>query len=125
MQNVLKMLLKIKNGQLSKKLFIVNKKAKILEIFLKLLWKNGFIIGYSKIPNKKLKIFLKYVKNKPVINCLKIFYKSSKKFHFSIKQLWKLNSTNKFCLISTNKGVKSLLECKRENISGQLLFIIN
>ena len=118
------MLLKIKNGQLSKKLFLFQNKTIFCEILLKILWKNNFIIGY-KISNYKFKIFLKYFNYKPAIYYLKIIPNSNNYNYFlSVKQIWKLNVSNSFCVISTNKGLKSLTDCKKLNIGGKLLFLV-
>jgi ribosomal protein S8 len=47
----------IKNGQLAKRSFIYQKKKKLCEAFLKILWSEGFIIKYKL--QKKIKNFLK------------------------------------------------------------------
>lgn len=114
----------IKNAQLVKKPIIYLKKQKQCEKFLTLLWNEGFILGY-KLYFKKIKIFLKYSKNKPVINCLKIVSKPSRKIYFSASQLWKINSKNFYIIISTNCGLYSLLECKKQNVGGEILIILN
>jgi small subunit ribosomal protein S8 len=118
------MLSKIKNAQLARKSVVFQKKNKISESFLKLLWNEGFILGY-KLKSHKLKIFLKYASNKPAINSLKVVSKPSRKIFYSIKQIWKINSSKSFIVLSTNQGLKSLLECKKKNIGGELLIIIN
>jgi ribosomal protein S8 len=67
----------IKNGQLAKRNFIFQKEKKLCESFLKILWDEGFILGYKiDSKKKKLKIFLKYRNNKPVINSYKINFKT-------------------------------------------------
>jgi ribosomal protein S8 len=119
------MLTKIKNAQLSKKLFVVEEKIKNCEKCLKLLWKNGFILGYKNI-NGKLIVFLKYISSKPAINFFRIPRKQNKKIYLSVKQLWKLRmNNNTLCVIATSKGLKSLKECKKEKIGGKLMVIIS
>lgn len=115
----------IKNAQLAKKAVILCKKTKICENYLKLLWQEGLIIGYKNINKNKLKIFLKYTKNKPVIYSLKAVYKPSHKMYYSIKNIWKINSNKSFIVFSTNKGLKSLLNCKKFNVGGKLVLIVN
>ena len=60
MQNYLwNMLNSIKNGQLAKKQIIVQSRKKVCESILKILWNEGFILGYQVIPNSnKIKIVL-------------------------------------------------------------------
>jgi small subunit ribosomal protein S8 len=118
------MLSKIKNAQLARKSVVFQKKNKISEDFLKLLWNEGFILGYT-LKSQGLKIFLKYAGNKPAIRSLKVISKPSRRFFYSLKQIWKINSSKSFIVLSTNQGLKSLLECKKKNIGGELLIIVN
>ena len=117
----------IKNGQIAKRSFIFHTRKKICESFLKVLWQEGFIIGYKIDSNNKnkLKIFLKYKNGRPVINSLKLISKPSRRIYYSIKQVWKINSSKSFIIFSTNKGLKSVLECKKLKIGGEPLIIIN
>ena len=118
----------IKNSQMAKKSIATSPKTNICELFLKLLWDEGFISGYktSSQNNKALDIFLKYTKNgKPVINSLKFLSKPSQRVYYSSKQIWKLDSSKTFIIFSTNLGLKSINECKKNKIGGEPLIIIN
>jgi small subunit ribosomal protein S8 len=117
----------IKNGQLAKRSFIFHTRKKICESFLKILWQEGFIIGYKIDSNdkNKLKIFLKYKNGQPVINSIKLISKPSRRINYSIKQIWKINSSKSLIIFSTNKGLKSILECKKLKIGGEPLITIN
>lgn len=115
---------KIKNAQLSKKTVTYCKKNKFCEIFLNLFWDQGFIIGY-KLKINKFKIFLKYKKNKPVIHSLKIISKPSYRIYYSIKQIWKINSTKSLIVFSTNQGLLELGHCKKKSVGGELFLILN
>ena len=117
----------IKNGQLAKKAFIYQKKKKICEKFLKILWDEGLIIGYDidkKDPNQ-LRIFLKYKNEEPVISSIKLITKPSKRIYYSIKQIWKLDSSKTFIIFSTNKGLKTIQDCKKLKIGGEPFLLIN
>ena len=117
----------IKNGQLAKRNFIFQPRKKICESFLQILWDEGFILGY-KIDDKnfnKLKIFLKYKNGKPVINSIKLISKPSRRIYYSIDQIWKIDSSKSFIILSTNKGLKSIIECKKLKIGGEPYLIIN
>jgi small subunit ribosomal protein S8 len=111
----------LKNGQLAKKNFIYQTRKKICESFLKIMWDEGLILGYTIDPNNSnlLKIFLKYKNNKPVINTIKIISKPSKRIYWSINQIWKINSSKNFIILSTNKGLKSVIDCKKLKIGGE------
>jgi len=117
----------IKNGQLAKKAFIYQKRKKICEEFLKILWDEGFILSYQidKSDSTKLKIFLKYNNEEPVINSIKLITKPGRRIYYSINQIWKLDSTKNFIIFSTNKGLKTIIDCKKLKIGGEPFLIIN
>jgi len=118
----------IKNGQIAKKSVVMVSKKVICESFLKILWDEGFISGYrvSSQKNHKLEIYLKYTSNgKPIINSLKFLSTPGQRIYYSVKQIWKLDSSKTFIIFSTNKGLKSINECKKINIGGEPLIIIN
>lgn len=117
----------LKNGQLAKRNFVYQTRKNICESFLKIMWDEGFILGYSIDPmnSNKLKIFLKYNGGKPVINNIKLVSKPSKKVYWSINQIWKIDSSKTFIIFSTNKGLKTIVDCKKLNIGGEPYIIIN
>ena len=118
----------IKNGQLAKRSYILQKKKKLCESFLNILWTEGFIIGY-KIEGKRqenLKIFLKYIDNrKPSINNIKIISKPGRRIFYSLKQIWKIDSSKTLIIFSTNQGLKTLSECKKLQLGGEPIITIN
>ena len=116
----------IQNGQLAKKAFILQTNKKVCTSILDVLWNEGFILGYkvSKQNPNKLKIFLKYNHGKPVIQKIKSISKPSNRVYYSINQIWKIDSSKMFVIISTNQGLKTLIECKKLNIGGEPLIII-
>lgn len=116
----------IKNGIAIKKPFVYYKKKKKVDKLLNILWDEGFISGY-KVFNKEfpiIKIFLKYKNETSAINSLKVISKPGLKVNCSLKQLWKLKSIEGVLIISTNKGLKTLEECKKLRLGGELLLII-
>ena len=120
------MLNNIKNGQLAKKQAITGQRTKICESMLKILWNEGFILGYQVISSTtRFKIFLKYSKSgKPTINSLKFLSKPGKRVYLNTKQIWKINSNKSFLILSTHKGLKSIYECKKYKIGGELIALI-
>ena len=117
----------IKNGQLAKRNFIFQRRKNICENFLKVLWQEGFIIGYitDKQNSNQLKIFLKYKSGQPVINSIKLISKPGRRIHYSTKQIWKINSNRNFIIFSTNKGLKSIVDCKKLKLGGEPFIVIN
>ena len=118
----------IKNGQLAKRSYIHQKRKKLCELFLNILWNEGFIIGY-KIEGKNkdnLKIFLKYIENrKPSINNIKVISKPGRRITYSLKQIWKIDSSKTLIIFSTNQGLKTLVECKKLQLGGEPIITIN
>jgi len=114
----------IKSGLITKKAFILYPKKKICILFLNILWDEGFILGYKIDETNLIKIFLKYQNKKPVINSLKIITKPGKRKYCSIKQLWKIKYNSGIIILSTNKGIMSINECKKLKIGGELFIII-
>lgn len=117
------MLDSIKKGQLSNRNFIYIRRKKICESFLRILWDEGFILGYS-INSDKLKVFLKYKAGKPVIKSIKTISKPSRRVYYSIKQIWKIDSTKSFIILSTNQGLQSLNTCKKLRMGGEPYVVI-
>jgi small subunit ribosomal protein S8 len=117
----------LKNGQLAKRNFIYQNRKKICEAFLKIMWDEGFILGYAVDPTNlnQLKIFLKYNNGKPTINTIKLISKPSKRIYWSVKQIWKIDSSKNFIIFSTNQGLKSIVDCKKLRIGGEPFITIN
>ena len=113
----------IQNGQTSNKKFIIQTRKKICESFLNILWDEGFILGYEK-QNNKLKIYLKYKKNKPIIKKIKSISKPGLRIYYSKYQIWKIETNKSFLIISTSQGLKTIDQCKRLNIGGEPFVII-
>lgn len=117
------LLIKIKQAQLNKTLFIWCKKTNVCKFILNILWENGFILGYC-LHGFEYKIFLKYFNKKPSINFIRKLSNNQSK-NLSIKQLWQLKLKNTILICSTSKGIKTLVECKKLNIGGEVLFLVN
>ena len=117
---------KLKNSQLVKKPVVFQKKKKICAQILNILWDEGFILGY-KTSNKNpemFEIFLKYNANAPSISIMQSVSKPGKRIYFSAKQIWKKDSNLGLLILSTNKGILSLQQCKKLNIGGEPLVFV-
>nr|YP_005090336.1 ribosomal protein S8 [Phaeodactylum tricornutum]ADY18512.1 ribosomal protein S8 [Phaeodactylum tricornutum]QII42417.1 ribosomal protein S8 [Phaeodactylum tricornutum] len=114
----------IKNGQLARRSFIFQTRKNICESFLKILWNEGFILGYN-IYLTEIKIFLKYRNDQPAINSIKLVSKPSKRIYYSLKQIWKIDSSKSFIIISTDKGLKTITDCKRLSLGGEPFIVVN
>ena len=122
------MLISIKNSQKSKKSSVKVSRKNMCEVFLKLLWNEGFISGYKVVSSDKtkLEVFLKYSNiGNPSINSIQFVSKPSRRIYFSIRQIWKLDSSKVFVIFSTNHGLMSIKDCKKNKIGGEPLVILN
>lgn len=113
----------LKNGQNSKKSFIFVSSNNINIPLLNILWEEGFIKGFSS-KNKKIKVFLKYNNTNPTISFVRFFSKPSMNIYITNNMLWKLNDKLGIFVLSTNKGLLSLKECKKYNLGGILFFFL-
>lgn len=116
------LLLSIKNSQIVNKKFLLIKKNRLYSMILNILWDYGYILSYNFVKNK-IKIYLKYINFKPTIKFLGSISKLSRKIFFTANDLRLLNS-NIFFIILTCFGFKSLKDCKKMNIGGELLLTI-
>jgi small subunit ribosomal protein S8 len=124
--HVCNMISAISNGQLAKKPFVLQKKKKVCEHILNILWDEGFILGYKNSKHKPntLKIFLKYQNGNPVIQLIKVLSKPSLRVYYSVKQLWKLEPSKGTIVVSTTKGFMSSSDCKKKTIGGEPFIIV-
>jgi len=117
----------IKNNQqvLKSKIYVPN--SKYIRSILNLLWNENLIAGYSVVKKELsfITIYLKYKKKKPVLVKLKSISKPGKKVYLKSNQLWKINNNSGILIISTNKGLLTLDYCKKYNLGGEPLYLIN
>ena len=120
------MIANIKNGQLVKKACIKQIRKKACESVLNVLWNEGFISGYKISENdpNMLKIFLKYKNKKPAINSISVLSKPSLRIYYSLKQLWKLDSSKGVLIVSTNEGFMSLENCRQKKVGGEPFILV-
>ena len=110
---------KIKNGYLAKKTKIIHQKSKqsinILNIFIK----EGFIKSYKINSKNQLDIYLKYKKDKAVINKINRLSKPGKRLYIRNKDLYKKKTG--LYIISTSIGLLTDLQAKKLNVGGELI----
>jgi ribosomal protein S8 len=107
--------------------FILQPRKLACEAVLQILWKEGYILGYQvdKSNYKKLKIFLKYKRNKSVINSIKKVSNTGHNIFYSICDIWKIRDNNSIVFIFTSKGIKSITVSNKFKIGGQPFILIN
>ena len=113
----------IKNGQIIRKKYIIQTYTKFSCSFLDILWDEGFINGYT-VQNNKILIYLKYTNGIPCINSLKLISKPGQKIYYTLNQLWKIKAPTGILIISTNKGLMTLRNCKKLKKGGEPFIIV-
>jgi len=122
-------LIRIKNGQLAKKEKIFLKKTRLVKQLLEVMWTFGYITGFVEEKDDtglmKYKVYCKYLgSGEPVITNIRFLSTPGKKFSYTVDQLWKLRLNGSLIVLSTSKGLQSLQDCKKQNIGGEILFVV-
>ena len=122
---LIKALNKLKNASLTnKEVVYLNFDLKYFEV-LRILYREGFIQGY-KIDKKNYQtiVYLRFFQNKSVLDRLRFLSVPSRERFISYKDLCLINNKKTFVLLSTNKGLRTIFECKKQKLGGKLLFFI-
>ena len=122
---LIKALNKLKNASLiNKEVVYLNFDLKYFEV-LRVLYREGFIQGY-KIDKKNYQtiVYLRFFQNKSVLDRLRFLSVPSRERFISYKDLCLINNKKTFVLLSTNKGLRTIFECKKQKLGGKLLFFI-
>lgn len=116
--------IQLKNSSLiNKEILNVRLENTILKI-ITLLYKEGFIQSFEvNWETKNILIYLRYSFNKSVLKNIKLISLPSKQLSIKYKELTKISSNNNFILVSTSKGLKTFLECKKIHLGGKIFFL--
>ena len=119
------MFTRIRNGQLRKLTKVEmpssNFRLKILEV-LKI---EGFISSYhiEKKENNKISLIvdLKYYEGTPVIREIKRVYKPGRRVYSRATSIPRIQNGLGLAIISTNKGIMSDIDARKNNIGGEII----
>jgi small subunit ribosomal protein S8 len=120
-KQAVKFLISIKNGSLSKKTFTCFEYNVFLVNICVLLYKEGLIQSF-KIQEKILIVFFRYSYEKSVLKNLTILSTPSNTRYLNSVQMNRLTNKRKLFFVSTNRGLLTNVECKKQNCGGILLF---
>ncbi len=132
MDPIADMLNNIKNASSGSKEFVSVPYSKIKFNIIKILEKEGYVksvaVSNDKKFGKRLEIGLSYrgegESRAPKINRIWRVSKPSKKVYKSFKDLTPVNQGYGLAIISSNKGLKTDKEAKREKVGGEVMFKI-
>ena len=119
------MFTRIRNGQLRKlpnvEMPSSNFRLKILEV----LKSEGFIVSYhiEKKDNNKVSLIvdLKYYEGTPVIREIKRVSKPGRRVYSRATSIPRIKNGLGLAIISTNKGVMSDIEARKNNVGGEII----
>jgi ribosomal protein S8 len=118
--SIFDMFARIKNNTQNYKKTVFIKKTKPVIVFLKFLYKEGFILNFKIINERVVIIFLKYYKYIPLLKKIYFFAKNKKEI-LTNKLLLHKNKELKYYILYTKQGYMSLTNAQLLNIGGQLI----
>jgi ribosomal protein S8 len=126
----IKFLNQLKNASLGNLEKIKTRSNNLILILLKVLYKEGYILSFRRNLKEgylnETSEFLIHMKNpsgKQLFKDLRIISTSSNQKYFSLKTINRMESKRKLIVFSTDKGILTLTECKRNKVGGILLFV--
>lgn len=125
-KTLINFLVKIKNASLLGKQYVrLNYNISYLKV-LKILYREGFIQSIKvDVKSVQVIVHLRFYEQKKLINEIKFLSKPSHQRFISFFELTLINDKNVFILLSTDKGLLTLSQCKKQKVGGKLLFSIN
>lgn len=128
MNDVFNLLITIRNSLISKRLTckVIPKNPHSCFLILKLLYIEGFILGYRyNFKYNRLYIDMNYYNSSPTINILSIYNKASFPIYLKYTDLCAIHSFGVDVLIlSTTQGLMPHYEALKKHLGGQLICYI-
>ena len=119
------MLTRIRNGQQRLKANVEMPSSSLRVNILEVLKAEGFISSYhiEKKENNKISLIvdLKYYEGNPVIKDIKRISKPGRRVYSSATSIPRIQNGLGLAIISTNKGVMSDIEARKNNIGGEVI----
>lgn len=118
---VIDLIIRVKNGYLSRKETIHVLFSKTNEEVLKKLKTLGFIKSFKK-EERNIIVELLYREKMPSFTDVKIFSKPGRRYYVSYKELKSVLGGLGYSLLSTSKGIMTNKEARKQKTGGELLF---
>jgi len=120
------LIIRIKNGYMSKREQIIASYSRFNEDILKVLKKSGYIKDFKTEGDvvKKITIELLYKDESPAVTGIKLVSKLGQRTYISYRKLQSVVGGMGYSILSTPKGVLTNLQAKKEKVGGELLFQI-
>ncbi|OGK28169.1 30S ribosomal protein S8 [Candidatus Roizmanbacteria bacterium RIFCSPHIGHO2_02_FULL_39_9] len=118
---VIDLIIRVKNGYLSRKETIHVLFSKTNEEVLQKLKTLGFIKSFKKV-ERDIIVELLYKEKMPSFTDVKIFSKPGRRYYVSYKELKPVLGGLGYSLLSTSKGIMTNKEARKQKTGGELLF---
>ena len=122
------LLTRIRNANMRKKESLEILSSKIKISILEVLKEEGFIKNWQIEEERifpRIKIWLKYVDDLPVIRKIKRVSKPGLRLYSKGKDCKPILNGQGISILSTSKGIKSDRQCRDENIGGEVLCTVS
>ena len=123
------MLTRIRNAMRVNKKQVNIKASKVCEGIAGVLKKEGYIEDFDRIDDTRqgiLRVTLKYdQQGQPVINRIARVSKPGKRIYLSVEKLPYVLGSMGIAIISTSKGVISDSNCRKANVGGEILCMVD
>jgi small subunit ribosomal protein S8 len=123
------MLTRIRNGGRVQMPDVKIRASKVCEGLAKVLKEEGYIVDYDRIDDDKqglIRVFLKYsIEGQQAITEIKRVSKPGKRVYCNVKDLPRVLDGMGIMVVSTSKGVVSDRICRKENVGGEILCMVN
>ena len=120
------LVIRIKNGYMSKREQIIGSYSRFNEEILKVLKKLQYIKDYRTEGDiiKKISIDLLYKEDGPAVTGIKLVSKLGQRTYISYRKLQSVVGGMGFSILSTPKGILTNTQARKEKVGGELLFQI-
>ncbi len=117
---------RIRNAQMAFKKTVDSPMSRTREDLVKVLLNEGYIRGYNvieceKTKHKILRIELKYFEGNPVISEIKRVSKPGRRVYSSIKDLSFVKNGLGINILSTDGGIMSDTEARKQSVGGEII----
>ncbi|MHC4557288.1 MAG: 30S ribosomal protein S8 [Planctomycetota bacterium] len=123
------MLTRIRNAMRINKEQVNVKASKICEGIAAVLKKEGYISDYDRIDDGNqgiLRIILKYdQEGRPIINEITRASKPGRRVYSSVEKLPRVLAGMGIAIVSTSEGVMSDINCRQNNVGGEILCTVS
>ncbi len=123
------MLTRIRNAMRVNKEQVNIKASKICEGIAVVLKKEGYILDYDRIDDGNqgiLRVILKYdQEGRPIINEITRASKPGRRVYSSVEKLPRVLAGMGIAIVSTSEGVMSDINCRQNNVGGEILCTVS